>query len=99
MKNHVKTLASALVLGIPLWVAAQATGGQAEPSTPSRELRYESAFADYRPYQDVKPGDWKAVNAAVGKPPTGHNMGMSAPQTLPPTGSGHGGHSTNDDKK
>jgi hypothetical protein len=100
MKNYVKTLARALVLCLPPWIAAQAAdGGQAEPTTPSPGLRYESAFADYRPYQDIKPGDWRAINAAVSKPPVGHAMGSSAPQTPSPAGSGHGGHSMRGDKK
>ncbi|MEJ8826966.1 hypothetical protein WKW80_34050 [Variovorax humicola] len=100
MKNYLKTLASALALGLPLWVAAQVpASGRADPKTPAPELRYESAFADYRPYQDARPGDWRAINAAVGKPPVGHAMGLSAPRTPPSIGLGHGGHPMGGDKK
>lgn len=35
--------------------------GQASASSP----RYQSAFADYKPYQDIPAEDWKALNDKV----------------------------------
>lgn len=94
-------LAGALALGLPLLASAQAR--RADPTdarASSPVLRYESAFADYKPYQDLKPGDWRALNEAVGGAAGGHGgHGMSMPAapaaSAPmPTASApaHGGH-------
>jgi hypothetical protein len=72
-----------MALCFPLIVAAQE-----RPSRPSDEpvapttLPYRSAFSDYRPWQEVKPGDWRALNdtvreaAARGGAHGGHSMGQ-----------------------
>lgn len=88
MKNQVHILLSALSLGVPLWAAAQTP-----PSAPAAELNYQSAFVDYKPYQDIKPGDWRAANDMVGRVSggdSGHGMSMTsqpkpaAPSTTQP---------------
>jgi len=83
MKTHLKFFASAAALGIPMFAAAQATSPASNDSIPaSSSLRYESAFADYKPYSDIKTGDWKAMNNAVGNAGgghTGHAMATNPP--------------------
>jgi hypothetical protein len=48
--------ALAVALAMPLLAF-----GQPSASTPP----YQSAFADYKPYQDVPAGNWRALNDAV----------------------------------
>lgn len=54
-----------MALSLPLLAGAQ---GVAEPrnAKAGTPLRYQSAFADYKPYSDVDLGNWRAVNDAVG---------------------------------
>lgn len=79
-------LAPAAALCLPLLALAQSTRPDpSDPKTPAPPLRYQSAFADYKPWQDAKPGDWRALNDALqgtgaGGGHAGHSMsGMSAP--------------------
>lgn len=76
-----------------LWVAGfsacapmLAIAQPAEPTRPAAQLKYTSAFADYRPFKDLEPGDWRALNDAVGaaaaKP--GVQPSQPAPATAPP---------------
>jgi hypothetical protein len=90
MNTFFNGLASAMALCAPLAALAQ----------PAPPLTYRSAFADYKPWQDAKPGDWKALNDAVGKS-GGHSMSMpmGAGTASPPASAaskpampGHGGH-------
>ncbi|TXI24886.1 MAG: hypothetical protein E6Q67_02010 [Roseateles sp.] len=86
-----RRLAPAAVLCIPVLALAQA--GKADPAdarSPGPALHYQSAFADYRPWQDAKPGDWRALNdnlrpeAAGGAGHGGHTMpGMPAAASAP----------------
>lgn len=103
MKNHIKILLGVLSLGVPLWTAAQTTlsepaaaSSPAQASDPTRvELNYQSAFADYKPYQDIKPGDWRAANDAVSKAAGGHSgsgMSMAAQPSSAAPASPHTGH-------
>ena len=66
MNTLFQRLAPAMVLGLPLLALAQ-TGrvDPAEAKASAPPLRYQSAFADYKPWQDAKPGDWRAVNDKV----------------------------------
>ena len=77
MNNFFRWLAPAVALCIPLALLAQPDShpapGKADAIAP--RLQYRSAFADYKPWQDTKPGDWKAMNDAVGKS-GGHSTGM-----------------------
>ena len=100
-------LAPAVALCLPLLAPAQAGPIDASDSKASAPtLRYRSAFADYRPWQDAKPGDWRAVNdnvrdvAAKGSGHAGHPMPATSPAAIPapganasgPAASGHEGH-------
>ena len=63
MKKKTSWLAAAMALGLPLAAAAQAS--PADPAAPAQPLGYQSAFSDYKPWQDIKPADWRAVNDTV----------------------------------
>jgi len=52
---------AALAVCTPLLAA-----GQTAPRTEATALRHSSAFADYQPYRDIEPGDWRGLNDAVG---------------------------------
>lgn len=76
MNNSLKFSAGAFALGLPLLVGAQGVLPAAtDAKAPRLSLRYQSAFADYKPYQDVPPGDWKALNDTVRDGSAGQ-MGM-----------------------
>ena len=95
--------ACALACGIPLAAAAQA--GVTDPTGSAQQtpvLRYDSAFKDYKRWQDTKPADWRGVNDALKNAPkdgshAGHGAAApagagSAPAAgraaVPPAGSG-----------
>jgi hypothetical protein len=65
MTHFLHRLAPALALSLPLLTGAQ---GVAEPKNAKAgtPLRYQSAFADYKPYSDVDLGNWRALNDTVG---------------------------------
>lgn len=59
-------LAPAMALALPAAVVAQGGGAaRSSPNTEAGGLQYRSAFADYSPWQDVNPADWRAVNDAL----------------------------------
>ena len=106
MHNLFHRLAPCVALCLPLLSLAQ-TGRSdpAGPKSPAPLLRYFSAFADYKPWQDLKPADWRSVNDNVrdagGKAGAhaGHAMPASAPtaafaqvpKATAPAMPGHGG--------
>jgi hypothetical protein len=104
MNNILSRLAPAVALCLPLLAVAQA--GRPDPADPKAAapaLRYQSAFADYKPWQDTKPGDWRAVNdivrdaAAKGSGHAGDAMPADTPASAPPKAAapampGDGGH-------
>jgi hypothetical protein len=66
MNNLFHWLVPAAVLCAPMLAYAQ--GGRADPAdtkTSAPALRYHSAFADYKAWQDTKPGDWRALNDSL----------------------------------
>jgi hypothetical protein len=98
-------LALGLALCSPLLASAQA--GQADPAdakAPAPALSYQSAFADYKPWQDIKAANWRAVNdnvrdaAAKGGGHGGHAApspsaaSAAAPKSSSPAMPGHSGH-------
>lgn len=89
MKNHFSRLAPAAALCLPLLAMAQA--GRSDPAdakTPAPALRYQSAFADYKPWQDAKPGDWRALNEALRDPgAAGGHAGHATPSAPVPAAS------------
>jgi hypothetical protein len=63
MNDLFRRLAPALALGLPLVALAQpASIDAAQPSASVAQLKYPSAFTDYKPWRDIKPGDWRAFN-------------------------------------
>lgn len=74
MKNTTFRLATAMALCLPGLALAQT-----DPA-PASALRFESAFADYKPWADVSPADWRTVNETVrSKAGAGAHSGHSAP--------------------
>ena len=63
MKKIFRAGGAAMLACLPLLAAAQASPNQAPKAAP--QLAYRSAFADYKPYKDEPPGDWRKVNDAV----------------------------------
>ncbi len=61
MKHLIQRVAPVLALCLAA-LGPDATAAQAEASAP---LSYRSAFADYKPWQDTRLGDWRALNDAV----------------------------------
>jgi hypothetical protein len=69
-------LAPAMALSLPLLALAQQSApAPSKASAPA--LPYRSAFADYKPLQDLKPGNWRQLNDTL---------------TLGTALGGHGGH-------
>lgn len=72
-------LAPAMALSLPLLAIAQQSATPADPpKAPAATLPYHSAFADYKPWQDIKPGNWRQLNDALNAG-AGH-AGHGAPQ-------------------
>jgi hypothetical protein len=76
MKKKTSWVAVAALMGLPLMAAAQAN--PADSGAPAPALGYQSAFSDYKPWQEIKPADWRAVNDTV--------------RDAAAKGGGHGGH-------
>ena len=64
MNNLLNRLAPAVVLGLPLLAIAQQSSDPTDDKA-AAQVRYQSAFADYKPWQDIKPGDWRQLNDNV----------------------------------
>ena len=98
MKSSILWVAPAAALAVPL--LAQAQSGRAEPTAtkpPAAQLRCQSAFADYKAWQDIKPGDWRSLNdnvrdaASAGAGHAGHTTAAPPPKASAPAVPGHGG--------
>lgn len=84
MKKKTVGVATAVLMGLPLMAAAQAN--PADPGASAPALGYQSAFSQYKPWQDIKPADWRAVNDTVrdaGAKSGGHGGHGAAPGTAP----------------
>jgi hypothetical protein len=77
-----QTMACAIAFAMPQLVAAQAAPETPAASTAASQLPppFQSAFADYKPYEDVPVADWREVNDTVKK--------------AAEKGGGHAGHGT-----
>lgn len=84
MKKKSFWVATAALMGLPLMVAAQANPADPGPAAPA--LGHQSAFSDYKPWQDIRPSDWRAVNDTVrdAKPGGEHAGHGAAPANTPP---------------
>lgn len=78
MKKQSFWLVTAIALGLPLFAAAQAN--PADPAAPGPALRYRSAFSDYKPWQELQPGDWRALNDSVRAPGGADDGGAATPE-------------------
>lgn len=97
MTNTSSWVAAAALLGMPFVAAAQAN--PADPVAPGPALGYASAFSDYKPWQDIPPGDWRAVNDTVreaAEKGSGDGKASSSVPVAVPAGTqapaGHHGH-------
>jgi hypothetical protein len=80
-----QTMACAIAFAVPHAVAAQANpADNHSAATTAPQLTYESAFDNYRPYEDVLVADWRQVNETVRHAAT--------------KGGGHAGHEVQDSK-
>ena len=61
--------------------AQAATADPAGPASTGGPPRYESAFSDYKPWQDIATGNWRALNDALVTAPAGHGGQGAAPAT------------------
>lgn len=50
---------------VPMLVLAQPAPSSASPQPAAAPLKYSSAYADYKPFQELEPGSWRALNDAV----------------------------------
>ena len=112
MHDYLHRLAPAVALCLPLLAFAQAQRGDpADPKASAPALRYSSAFADYKPWQDTPPGNWRAINDTVRDAavqgagahaghatPAAAPAAASAPAASAPAMKGHGGHHTHGGK-
>ena len=57
--------ALAVMLCLPLAALAQTGAEPAAGGASAPQLHYRSAFADYRAWRDIKPGDWRALSDSV----------------------------------
>lgn len=78
MNHFLDRLVPAAALCLPLLAHAQPRVEPADAQAPAPPLRYQSAFAGYKPWQEVKPGNWRQLNDDLATPPG--------------TPSGHSGH-------
>ena len=96
---------------LPLGVLVQPAGSQTEVSNAVAPTpRYKSVFSDYKPWQDIQPGNWRQLNDALAAAPAGqagahagHAMtaasgGTPAPAPAGPSATPHGGHSMHEGK-
>lgn len=97
MQKKIPWLVTATSLCLP-W-AALAQPKPADPAVSAPGLKYQSAFSDYKPWQETPASDWKAVNETVkgGSTAQGHaSHGTSAPASpaasAPKPGPGMHGH-------
>lgn len=82
-----KSLWMAIAMAPCLPVLAQAQAGPADSKSPAPAARYESAFADYKPWKDVSAGDWRAANQAVSAGAASGAHGGRAEPAAPPAAS------------
>ncbi|MEJ7930136.1 hypothetical protein WG922_09130 [Ramlibacter sp. AN1015] len=78
-----KTLwrAAAAFFGLPLMALAQTH--PAHPAGDAPALQYQSAFSDYKPWRELKRGDWRAVNDTVGSAKHSGSHGAGAAPSEP----------------
>ena len=63
--NTLQAMACAIAFAMPQFAAAQADPQTPGAATATSPLHLPSAFADYKPYEDVPLADWRQVNETV----------------------------------
>lgn len=89
MNDILRRLAPAAALCLPLLALGQAARPDpAAPEAAAPALRYPSAFADYKRWQEIKPADWRVVNDTVRDAAAkgGGHAGHPAPAGVPASG-------------
>ena len=83
--NRFRPVVALGAVAAALSAAAQpAANAPAQSVTSSAPLRYQSAFSDYRPFQEIDVGNWKALNDQVRTSAAGRSMPTTpAPQANP----------------
>lgn len=96
MKMRTSWVAGAALMGLPLVATAQADPADPSAVAATPVLQYQSAFSDYKPWQDIQLADWRAVNDTVrdAKPggTTAQDAAPSRAAPAPQAPSGHPGH-------
>lgn len=77
-----------LIAAGALAVCGSALAQSNQTNQAAAPLKYQSAIADYQPYQDEKRADWRAVNDSVGVP-GGHGAQVREPQKSADPHAGH----------
>ena len=87
MKHNLLAWGAALAACAPLLTTAQAA--KTEPPNATAPLTYRSAFADYKPYKEAPPSNWRELNDSVAGAPggasghAGHSMGGMKGMEMP----------------
>lgn len=63
MRNNLLAWGIGLSACMPFPVTSRAA--DTEPPRAAAQLTYQSAFADYKPYKDAQPANWRALNDTV----------------------------------
>ena len=85
--KSLQTMACAIALAVPHVAAAQTNSPEGRSAaTTAAPLTYQSAFEDYRTYEDVPVADWRQVNDTVRAAAT-KSGGHGAQQSQGSTGS------------
>lgn len=72
------------VAGISACAPMLALAQPAESTRPVAQLKYTSAFADYKPFKDLEPADWRTLNDAVGAAAAKQGVQPSQPSPTAP---------------
>ena len=83
MNNLLNRLALTMALSLALPVFAQQGSNPTAAQASSQPLRYQSAFADYKAWQDIKAGDWRRLNDNLA-PPAGTAGGHAGYRSAAP---------------
>lgn len=63
MQNNLMAWGLTMAACMPLPTTSKAA--DTEPPRATAQLSYQSAFADYKPYKDAQPANWRALNDIV----------------------------------
>jgi hypothetical protein len=74
-----------LLIAVP---ALAMHGGRTHTGEPAASSLYESAFRDYRPFEDKPVMSWLSVNEAIAESVGGH-AGSKTPMPVPVSGEPH----------